>query len=748
MDKLFRYSFQDASGLWYWVHNGSVVKSSLPKYLTDDPDGWESMMVSFARNQEKGGVFRKASGQELLKFHSEASLILRFICYTQGVKGYCKLTVDKQNRDFTSNDWQYALWYSCEIDFGQSIDGDTANQPGEVFFQARLLELGVPALLEANENTPYEIPLYTTWVAAGDPGNVLDPDAKRVRFTDVNLKGLYTWLVPETVDVNGNPTVYVGDGNLDTYVLTTDTIFELGTALSSDFNAVIGLIFFDSIYDFSGRLRINCDVTYTNTGGAAITFSLRLLTFASNDLVTVLNATTIWIDSAPLTAGNSRTVSVDVDWLINVQRDKAYRLDVEYVHSGSINPPEMAVVNGDGEMSLEATFTMPDSYAYGFRYIDLAKKLVTRLTNSLGTAVSTHLSNALLAYYNSKPYNCIVVPGASIRDLDNPVIKTSLNDYSQDQRVMYGSGVGIEGNNVRFEPMAYFYQKSTPIATLEANGPIKKQFALDYIYNRIKIGFEVSTVDEINGLQEFCAEQTYSCGLTSPSVADKELNLLSPYIHGMYSAENARAYLFRTDELASTKDNEVFVIEVSDNTVTVDGVSAYEPRRGNIGGGVVNGFEFPSDIYNLGHSPKTCLMRNLNFIKSYLANNDIITFQTATKNANLEYGPTSLFIKENANIKITSSGATILPTYNHPSILRLFLPFAIEANGIVPFNLVALMETQVAGVYRKYGVFTFTDGTTTVEAFNLDCGITPGTEDAYLIRGLCSPDTDINNFIR
>jgi hypothetical protein len=336
------------------------------------------------------------------------------------------------------------------------------------------------------------------------------------------------------------------------------------------------------------------------------------------------------------------------------------------------------------------------------------------------------------------------VPGASIRQLDNPVIKTTFADFRQDLKGMYGAGVGVERDKIRIESKGHFYQKLTSLAVLEVNGPVKKTFASDFAYNKFRIGFENSTVDEVNGLQEFCCEHVYSAGITSPGIANKELNLVSPYIHGMYSIENIRYYLFGTDTTSTAKDNEVCVIEVEDTPTA----GVYTPRIGTMPGGTITGdLLFPADVYNLGHSPKSCLLRNLSEIKSYLRDGDTIKFQTASRLAVLTHGIPTQLVTENSDLLITTNGASN-GAQLYANILRLFLPFICEANGPLPFNLLELMETVVSGIYLKYGVITLRDGENDIEVFNLDCGITPGTDDAYLIRGLCSPDTDINNLIR
>ena len=119
------------------------------------------------------------------------------------------------------------------------------------------------------------------------------------------------------------------------------------------------------------------------------------------------------------------------------------------------------------------------------------------------------------------------------------------------------------------------------------------------------------------------------------------------------------------------------------------------------------------------------------------------------KNALLEYGDASITIIESSGLEITVDGAQIPVTgEDYPDIDRIFLPYIFEYKGEVPENLLALMETADSGSFKKYGVITINDNGVELKMFALDIGVNPGNNDTYQIRGLCSPDVDLNPLIR
>lgn len=755
--ELFRYTFQNENGDYYYVDgNGDVQISSSLIYLRDDPANWQNTQVSFDRNETKHGVFRKSSVE--LKFHSKTAKILRFISYTYWSSPYCKLTIYKQNRDFTTNNWDYALWYSCEINFATAKDGSNTNGVKDIFYTAELTELGIYALLEANETTPVEIPIYNN--------GILDSDAIKVKIDGVRMRSTFEY----------NPLAGSGSGSFSgsampiifsRFFLQSDTSYEIGSArdqgaqyLYSPYLASIGNTMdssqfanymFESNYAAHIQLNYSGEVYLNNNSSSngQCSLSVRLLIANKDGIVTY--STVIYTSSA-INSGTSSQwqYTATSAYLYLNPKDRVFIIHeinnlgshIEYDISWFGNAP----TDIRYYTRLTVDFAFPASYCYGFRGIDLAKKISAKLFDG-APIVSSYLGNHSLALINSKPYNLIYIPTTSLRNLANPIIKTTWDEFKRDLACMYGIGEGVKGDTVYLEPRSSFYKKNIPVISSIPNSELSISLANDWIYGRIKIGYSNDQSDSVNGLQEFCCEHVYSLGITIPSISDKELDLTSPYIHGMYSIENLRSYLFSSETSSTPSDNDVLVIEVEDTPVS----GAYKPRIGNLSAspfGVVSGLLFSSDAYNTGHSPKSCLARNMDLIKSMIKDGSSIKLLTVSKNRDMfqGYGNNS-FIREDTDLYIdpNTNGVSAVG-YPGSYIIseRLFLPFSISCSAQLPFNLVEIMEIGD----NKYGVIQVDFHGDQIDLFVLDCGITPATEDAYSIRGLLSPNTDPSIFIR
>lgn len=741
MKPLFRYTFQAANDYYYYIDNlGNVQTSLYPKYLTDDPNDWQNTQVSFDRNEDAHGIFRKSTIP--LQFHNDAAKILRYIYYNDTFNGYCKFTVEKQNRDFVSNNWLYATWFISEVDFGQSQDGDFELPPGDVFFQVRLMELGLPAVLDNHKDDTFEIPIYTDWGAT-----TLDADAVEIEVKDITMDSHYEWVAAEDKDTSNNPVFNPGDYSPTFAALKSQQVYEVIDQTSQiDIGAGVYQTYFAmATQNNTATINVNFEGQYTNLGtSGTVGYALRRIIFDKSDPVNPISNTVIWTDTQNLATNQVVDFTITDNLTTALKSGNSVRYKFFVV---STSPPQAPAVRikSDGLVTIDSVFVTPASRMFGFPYKALAQKLLNKMAGNTNYTVQSNLLDDVFLDYFTRPNKNIVVPAASIRQLDDPKIKTSWSELMSDLRTMFGIGWGVEGNTLRIEKAAYFYNKNINLHTISSNTTVQKATANDFIYNRIKIGFNDTSVDEINGLQEFCCEHEYNCGLTAPTVGSKELNLVSPYIHGLYSIENIRSYLFRSDTTSTPTDNETCVIEIN-----VGSGGVWYPAQTGFNGTTFNtGVKYPADIYNTGHSPKACLIRNLDYIKSFLRDGQVITFNTATKNAELSYGDASVTLIENSNIEITSTGAKIPATSNlYPNINRMFLPFTFQFTGEVPENLLALMETADSGSFKKYGELTVYDGKIELKMFVLDIGVTPGTDDAYQIRGLCSPNTNLQNLIQ
>lgn len=739
MKPLYRYKFQNELGEYYYIDsNGDVATSVGVEFLKDDPKDWNKTQVSFTRDGDFHGMIRK-TGAPLI-FHSGAAKILRSIYYTNFVDGYCKLTIEKQNRDFTSNNLNYDLWFSCEINFNDCTDGSFELPDGDVYFTVTLIEQGLSAIIEAHADDTFEIPIYTDFGSG-----TLDPNALEVEVGDITMESYYEWVIPETVDSSGNPIFDAGDFFPTIASLKTDQVFEV-LDTTSQFESTIGTFqtrVFEVLQAHNADVGIFFGGSYTNMGpSGTISYELRRI-IADKNAVTISN-TIIWSDSQVLATNQVVDFTVSdgftQDWEIG------WSLRYVFAPNGTVPPQSPAIrVRDEGFLKVNSRYVTPPSRMYGFTYIVLLQYVLNKMAgNTSYTVVSSLLEDVFADYFMCPAFN-IVIPAASIRQLDDPKIKTSFNELISDIMTTCSAGWGIEGADLRVEKPAYFYNQNIDLLAIDKNSSVQKVTANDFIYNRIKIGFKDTSVDEVNGLQEFCCEHEYNCGINAPTLGSQELNMISPYIHGTYSIENIRSYLFRTDTTSTPTDNETCVIEYN----LISGGVHFPNKVPFNGTTFINGIRYPLDIYNIGHSPKACLIRNLNYIKSYLKDGQIITFNTATKNSLLEYGDASIVIEEDSDLEITADGAKIPDTSDdYPDIDRIFLPYIFTYKGEVPENLLALMETAGSGSFKKYGVITINDNGVDLGMFVLDIGVNPADRDVYQIRGLCTPSTDLNPLIR
>lgn len=738
MKKLFRYSFLDENNAYYYIdNNGDVSTTHTPTYLYEDPKDWANTVASFTRNGDAHGLMRKSSSP--LLFHGDSAKIIRSIYYSSLSDGYCKLVIDKQNRDFVTNNLDYAHWFSCEVDFGRSIDSDMDISNGDVYVSLTLMELGLAAILENKKEDVYEIPFFESWST-----HTRDPDAKEIEIGDIRINNQYEWIVPETKDINGNPTSRTNFLCLvDALNVTAENeVFNVGTPLDE----IYGVSGYENIWEWGAESDIVFNINFTfqyHNNSASIPIRAQLFRGYEDRAGVNHGETLIYTDpNGDLPPSTTRTIDVSLTDSISYLQDMKVYYMIRFT-TMPINPTFR--FTRDSRITMEATYSMPSSRCYGFLYKDLLQKIINRMSGgAIYTVVSDLLDISGMEYF-CRATHCLVTSSSTLRNLDDPKIKTSFNEIIKDLQVMFGAGWSVEGNTLRVEVANYFFNKDLTSLVINQNSTVQKTTATGYVYNRIKIGFNDTAVDEVNGLQEFCGEQEYSCGIKSPAMAEQELNLISPFIHGLYSIENIRAYIYRSNTISTPTDNDTCVIEYN---IISDDVH-FPAKTGFNGTTFISGVKYTSDIYNTGHSPKACLLRNFNMIKSYLRDGQIVEFNSATKNSDVIYGDVSIEIQERSGLEVTQDGAKVPSTsIEYDPIDRIFYPYIFEYKGEVPENLVALMDSTVSGDFRKYGIIKINDNGIELDMFILDVGVTPATNDVYQIRGLCATTTDLTKLIR
>jgi hypothetical protein len=102
-----------------------------------------------------------------------------------------------------------------------------------------------------------------------------------------------------------------------------------------------------------------------------------------------------------------------------------------------------------------------------------------------------------------------------------------------------GLGIGIEGNNLRIEPIPYFFDDTTDIcASLGLVTGFKISVATDYIFNLLKVGYRYRENDTLNGKDDPHTTGTWSTEITN---IKNELDLVSDFVASMYTWEYMRS---------------------------------------------------------------------------------------------------------------------------------------------------------------------------------------------------------------
>src|SRR4030095_10193247 len=201
MNKKYLFYLKDTVGNYYYVNQstGAVTVTSVKTPLLHYPKGWENLEIKWNRDSKYHGVFRSITTE--LQFVEDGGKILKFLYANQGVEAKCFCRIERQN-DFNL-DWE--LFYEGDIDFAKiNIE--------PFFVNANIIEGGLKALIDSNEDIDYEIKI--------DP---LDAQYKRIYLDGITLQDTLQYVpVKEALQINTSanapsmlvPTAFVGrDGD-------------------------------------------------------------------------------------------------------------------------------------------------------------------------------------------------------------------------------------------------------------------------------------------------------------------------------------------------------------------------------------------------------------------------------------------------------------------------------------------------------------------------------------------------------
>lgn len=743
----FRISLRLEDSSYYAVINDAVVVQTTPFYI-ESPAGWDSLSITNAKNIELYGLERAYSVPFKFGSGTSGAKILRYVDYTQGPEGVCKIVIEYS--DPITTEYRQLAPYPLDLDFSVATDDRD-------YFTVPIKEAGVPADIRAALDIEYELPIYS------------DPNAKVIDVSPLKAMAELRWVTetmvsnypspnPNTdghIDDAGDRSLYligvkktfipVSDGGdfspVTMGLLSTSNTIALGTPEgqyptprmpSGFFNKNLYTLF---PYMFTAKVPLtdvttkgSFDFKLFNKSGSAINFSFKVVKIsypAGSAVETFVWESTIYNVPDGVTHNGTETIQTPAHSMAVGEE-----LFIYYTPHGAIGGSGFEITIEQGRY-ITTTFryeTEPFSF-YALRGRDMFASLVSKISSS-ATIASSHLINQTTAILDSIPNNLFFTSGMAIRSqpLGNTiygtagsVMKISLSDVLKLYNTLYGSGLKVSNSG---EVGVYrdrdFFNSAFMIADLGevANCTLAKKN--EYLFNSIKIGYPSITYDEVNGLDEFNTTQTYK---TSGVRTIKELDLVSTIRADMWGIFFEWVKYVLEESKDSDSDNSTFVIECKS---TANGSGHYEPVTGaDITS--LTGVIDPINSFNVALSPKHCFFRNGARIRSGLTPLDgtQIVFQTSDKNAEV--------------ISNTGSGVIIEKSNALASDLDtpLFLPWEFTVTAPGTPDLLSLMDIN------PYGYFRFTWKGNQYDIFPTEVSVQPSKPIATQIKGLSAPNNDM-----
>lgn len=538
----------DENGLIYYRENGVTKKSALKKWLKNNPNGWKDITLQWATNEKYFSTIRAFS--TALKFVEDGKdIILDRLIKGKGTEEVMYLIILRQDPSGGVN--YYKFEYKSRLDFSK------AEPDVRTGLSINMLQDDVFSLVQADENTKYSIPC-----------NASNPAAIKVLFDGVLMQDKLNY---QTVN---SPL---------TFSHSPDNYFAIPLVFLNNEGDNVGTVFNSQNYDnfsnpnsyVSGSTNTNCLVYYnapttvTIKGTFVFTWSTNTLPSGDVYLFFMTSLQTLPVPTRQIIFTNStitghphfnlvpgQTYTIDINLTINLAAGEklfflANLVDNEARHFTITPQPTKISV-------LFSTKQSP-SIAYGLRFIDLIKQLVSKITNGKYTADSKFFTN------NNRK---VVLSGSSLRGFTDAQVQTSFADAFQSATSCYNLGVTVRAGVLWIEPIEDIYNSNRQLLDLGEVSNYKLSVAEQYIYTSAKFGYQKQNYNKRNGRYEFNCIHNYKFPIFTVL---NQLNRVSVYHAAPFIMEFIRMDLQNLSSTDDKGDNEVFTVMISDSVGQTDG---------------------------------------------------------------------------------------------------------------------------------------------------------------------------------
>lgn len=726
--------------------NGYLEWVGYPLALDFTPDGWQDFQILVSRNKDAFGFDRTYGTPQ--DYVNDGAGILKSIFAGAGIRGVARVTIVEQKilYDDVEYGYYYDLLCKCDIDFS------TYDHTGEKV-NVSMLDGELSRLIKANKDVQYEVDL-------SNRPNILFDGLRLKQYANfvVNTFGSDPLAVPNGNNLPGwtetssEQKTQLGTKGVDrTYVANNAAIINSKEWVQeTDVETPI-------TFKFNFRLAVNVADASVITLGLYYMLSIRAFPKGSTDPNSVLvlggdpNAMQVYtFNIGSLTTG----IGTDARIWHDVNVTKTFTIPANYdvyVFSGLDENAAQSyyfyydTTTSDGlastpNLNIQYDYVPAPTTAPSISAFELGQELLAKMTANAVAPVGTYqYVSSLLSSTTLDPYTRYV-SGDSLRGIPNPVLKTSWSDYFSSINSTFNVGYSIEGNSVVLEKKAYWCTTVSPsdVVNLGAGSKLNWKPATDMLFSAINVGCENETYDEalgdINGRYEFNMTLYFSTPITAVS---NVLDLTTKYRRDMYGAEFTRLDYYQQNTTSSPSDNDCFELHTQNVTsgyavTTSLGVGTVQVYRlDRTDNQYTTGLLDQASAFNIRLSPKHCLLRHADYIRSFcdLADDQYITFNSADKQVPMVTTyPSGVVVDQRKSELIGSFPA------------QIFKPYYIADSIPVPEYFLA------GGIVKKY-ILNYNNGDVVVSGFPQITSIQLATRKQQDFQLLCSPDVDTSQMI-
>ena len=707
MENRFRFYLQDKTGKYYYMNGNAVDLTTTKTPLSFAPQNWDVTQLDWERGFKYHGIVRKTS--TTFEFHKDSASILRSIYYNSGVNGYAKFVIERFNDTFAVQN--YELLYDGEINF-------VSYRSTLYGVQCEIIEGGFLNKLESREDTNYDIDLYT------------NPNQIWVKMDGINFQEICHYIAR-----TGG--IIMPSNNFDIFypfkVVTTEGVIKSKFQepdSSIPIKSVVTNITPNSV-TYNLQLSGVVDIDISPSAGTPKFLRIRILQYDAIGVL-VSSPTIIFVSPAINTTGYNIINVPLITTSYTLPAGYSFSISSTLVDSGGAGSTNSfwSIIDSGLDLQISADIRAKTTYIKCLRPLNVFSELINRIGDN-----TTIADSQLLDGNEDK----VITSFDSIRNLPNSKLNTNFKDFYESMNNIFNTCLIYDKINdfCFLELKATVYDNSTSVLNL---GEISEFEIIPHttdLFSKLEASYKNYDYDSVNGKDEFNTLNEFLSPLTAVSTS---LNLAKTYRADMYGIELTRLNL--TDKTATDgdSDNDVAVIHI-ENTVAGQiplgfpgaGQDYYELYRDPAL--LISNIYSPQTAFNIFFSPKRCLLRQGNYLRSLLYGNDaeLIKYQISSKNNYL-----GLKMLTNDAGNVIDEGADILISTLDNVI---FKPTIFQFKTKVNSSLDSIMNAT------PYQLCSFTFKRNTYYGFFIKSSLQPAFNETQTFRLLCAPQTDLTNLI-